>query len=130
MHMGGCTLLEHISEKQLGALAGIYFACASRLIDCGCVGGNTLQREIFALERPSRLALAHLWNTLCIRKTALPLLCLIAHQMKYAIFQGKFRHAKLIGNFHDKCQHILTQLRDFLAYSNVGGADPDSAGRS
>lgn len=77
-----------------------------------------LKREVFNLDRPSRRAVSMLWRVLCNPKTALQLLCLISHQRQHTVFCADEGHVKLISNFHDKCQHVMVQLIDFLAHPN------------
>ena len=60
--MGGCEVLEDISDAQLGGLAG----------------GEVLRREIFAFEKASKRAISRLQDALCTPDKAAPMLALVA----------------------------------------------------
>jgi THO complex subunit 2 len=99
--MGGCEVLEDISDAQLGGLAG----------------GEVLRREIFAFEKASKRAISRLQDALCTPDKAAPMLALVAQQRGYALFKGEMDHVKQLGQLFDRCQRVLVQLVEFLARS-------------
>mmetsp|Transcript_2056 Transcript_2056/g.6812 ORF Transcript_2056/g.6812 Transcript_2056/m.6812 type:complete len:889 (+) Transcript_2056:1243-3909(+) len=112
--MGGCSILEDISEDQLNALAG----------------GEILRRETQAFERASRRAVFRLQLVLNDAKLALPLLSLIAQQCVRSLFQMGMGHVKLAGQFHDKYLHVFYQLVEFLSYSRKRNAEMSGGNQS
>lgn len=99
--MGGCEVLEDISDAQIGSLAG----------------GDTLRHEMLAFDKASKRAVNKLQDILCTSDTAIPILALIAQQRGYALFKGQVNHVKLLGQLFDRCQLVLVQLVDFLSGS-------------
>mmetsp|Transcript_11409 Transcript_11409/g.35136 ORF Transcript_11409/g.35136 Transcript_11409/m.35136 type:complete len:1030 (+) Transcript_11409:550-3639(+) len=97
--MGGCGVLEDISETQIGGLAG----------------GEVLRHGVLAFEKASKKAVLRLQRALCTTETAIPLLALIAQQRGFALYRGQLNHVKLIGQLFDRCQAVLVQLVDFLS---------------
>mmetsp|Transcript_30329 Transcript_30329/g.93856 ORF Transcript_30329/g.93856 Transcript_30329/m.93856 type:complete len:639 (+) Transcript_30329:488-2404(+) len=63
--MGGCEVLQDISDAQIGGLAG----------------GETLRHEMLAFDKASKRAVFKLRDVLCTSSTAVPLLALIAQQL-------------------------------------------------
>jgi len=100
--MGGCEVLEDISDSQIGGLAG----------------GETLRREMLAFDKSSKRAVSKLQDALCTPEIAVPMLVLIAQQRGYALFKGDMGHIKLLGQLFDRCQLVLVQLVEFLSRSN------------
>lgn len=101
--MGGCEVLEDLSDAQIGGLAG----------------GETLRREMLAFSKASKRAVSKLQEALCTLSTAIPMLALVAQQRGYSLFRGKVNHVKLLGQLFDRCQMVLVQLVDFLSRSTA-----------
>jgi THO complex subunit 2 len=62
--MGGCEVLEDLSDAQIGGLAG----------------GETLRREMLAFSKASKRAVSKLQEALCTPSTAIPILALVAQR--------------------------------------------------
>ena len=60
--MGGCEVLEDISDAQIGGLAG----------------GEILRREMLAFDKASKRAISRLQDAICTPDIAMPMLALIA----------------------------------------------------
>eukprot|EP00632_Arachnochrysis_sp_CCMP2950_P014795 CAMPEP_0185696548 /NCGR_PEP_ID=MMETSP1164-20130828/5200_1 /TAXON_ID=1104430 /ORGANISM="Chrysoreinhardia sp, Strain CCMP2950" /LENGTH=1141 /DNA_ID=CAMNT_0028363427 /DNA_START=161 /DNA_END=3587 /DNA_ORIENTATION=+ len=97
--MGGCEMLEDLSDTQLDALAG----------------SDLLRRELLTFEKPSRRAVLRLRDVLCNSQVAVPLLTLVAQQCSVSTFRRAQGHVKLLSQFHDKNLLVFMQLIDFLA---------------
>ncbi|KAJ1445110.1 transcription factor/nuclear export subunit protein 2-domain-containing protein [Pelagophyceae sp. CCMP2097] len=98
--VGGCDVLEDISDTQLDGIAG----------------GDALRRELLAFDRPSKRAAARLQDALCTETFAAPALALVAQQRAHALYgAGALNHVKLLGQLADKSQLVLGQLVDFVS---------------
>ena len=62
--LGGCEVLEDLSDAQIGGLAG----------------GETLRREMLAFSKASKRAVSKLQEALCTPSTAIPILALVAQR--------------------------------------------------
>lgn len=97
--MGGCQVLEDLSDAQMDSLSG----------------GETLRHEMLAFDKASKRAVLKLQSALCNSKIAIPLLALIAQQREFALFKGQMNHVKLLGQLFDRCQLVFVQLVKFLS---------------
>mmetsp|Transcript_21301 Transcript_21301/g.63643 ORF Transcript_21301/g.63643 Transcript_21301/m.63643 type:complete len:960 (-) Transcript_21301:913-3792(-) len=97
--MGGCQVLEDLSDNQISSLSG----------------GETLRHEILAFDKASKRAVLKLQCALCDSNIAVPLLALIAQQREFALFKGQMNHVKLLGQLFDRCQLVFAQLVKFLS---------------
>jgi THO complex subunit 2 len=80
--MGGCEVLEDISDAQLGGLAG----------------GEVLRREIFAFEKASKRAISRLQDALCTPDKAAPMLALVAQSRSVSFHRLIITDDVIIGS--------------------------------
>ena len=111
--MGGCEVLEDVSDTQIGGLAG----------------GEALRRELLAFDKASRRAVLRLQDAICTHDTAIPMLALIAQSPSVSLslllpnmLVNISASSKYLGSVVTRFSREMRTMLNFLGNNTTGAS--------